>query len=136
MCDFAVTNRECTGHLFSTPLNLSQPLPTAQKRLQMAVEWPLQHPEAFQRLALTPPRGVLLHGPPGGGKTLLALAAAHASKATLFSLRCASVFLLNRVKLSPLPGVCCCTPRPGTVSVKQVGCGGLMSRPARPGTAS
>ncbi|CAI5996222.1 unnamed protein product [Closterium sp. NIES-64] len=58
-----------------------------KKRLQMAVEWPLQHPEAFLRLALTPPRGVLLHGPPGGGKTMLALAAAHASKATLFSLR-------------------------------------------------
>ncbi|CAI7867117.1 unnamed protein product [Closterium sp. NIES-54] len=63
-----------------------------KKRLQMAVEWPLQHPEAFQRLALTPPRGVLLHGPPGGGKTLLALAAAHASKATLFSLSGADLF--------------------------------------------
>ncbi|CAI5499064.1 unnamed protein product [Closterium sp. Naga37s-1] len=63
-----------------------------KKRLQMAVEWPLQHPEAFLRLALTPPRGVLLHGPPGGGKTMLALAAAHASKATLFSLSGADLF--------------------------------------------
>ncbi|CAI5535747.1 unnamed protein product [Closterium sp. Naga37s-1] len=71
-----------------------------EKRLQMAVEWPLQHPEAFWRLALTPPRGVLLHGPPGGGKTMLALAAAHASKATLFSLRCAS-FHLSRPLTDP-----------------------------------
>ncbi|CAI5461680.1 unnamed protein product [Closterium sp. Yama58-4] len=67
-------------------------LESIKKRLQMAVEWPLQHPEAFLRLALTPPRGVLLHGPPGGGKTMLALAAAHASKATLFSLSGADLF--------------------------------------------
>ncbi|GJP45679.1 hypothetical protein CLOM_g5035 [Closterium sp. NIES-68] len=63
-----------------------------KKRLRMAVEWPLQHPAAFLRLGLTPPRGVLLHGPPGGGKTMLALAAAHASKATLFSLSGADLF--------------------------------------------
>ncbi|CAI5972071.1 unnamed protein product [Closterium sp. NIES-65] len=87
-----------------TPVYTSPPLSTAQKRLQMAVEWPLQHPEAFLRLALTPPRGVLLHGPPGGGKTMLALAAAHASMATLFSLRQCSLWplpTLPRQRSSP-----------------------------------
>ena len=34
-------------------------------RLQQAVEWPLLHGPAFERLGLRPPRGVLLHGPPG-----------------------------------------------------------------------
>ena len=34
-------------------------------RLRQAVEWPLQHADAFARLGLTAPRGVLLHGPPG-----------------------------------------------------------------------
>ena len=34
-------------------------------RLRQAVEWPLKHAAAFARLGLTPPRGVLLHGPPG-----------------------------------------------------------------------
>jgi hypothetical protein len=37
-----------------------------KRRLKQAVEWPLRHPEAFQRLGLSPPRGVLLYGPPGG----------------------------------------------------------------------
>jgi hypothetical protein len=36
-----------------------------KRRLRQAVEWPLQHADAFERLGLTPPRGVLLHGPPG-----------------------------------------------------------------------
>lgn len=42
-------------------------LEDVKARLQQAVEWPLQHAEAFQRLGLTAPRGVLLHGPPGEG---------------------------------------------------------------------
>lgn len=34
-------------------------------RLKQAVEWPLKHQDAFARLGLKAPRGVLLHGPPG-----------------------------------------------------------------------
>jgi hypothetical protein len=60
-------------------------------RLQQAVCWPLQHAPSFKRLGLTPPRGVLLHGPPGCSKTMLARAAAAESRATFITLSCAQV---------------------------------------------
>jgi len=48
----------------------------AIQKLEEAVEWPLKHPEAFARLGVRAPRGVLLYGPPGCSKTLLVRACA------------------------------------------------------------
>lgn len=61
-------------------------------KIKQAVEWPLKHADAFERLGLTAPRGVLLHGPPGCSKTTLARAAATASGATFVSLSGAQVY--------------------------------------------
>jgi transitional endoplasmic reticulum ATPase len=56
------------------------------RRLREIVELPLKHPEVFQRLGVDPPNGILLHGPPGCGKTLLARALATESEANFYTI--------------------------------------------------
>ena len=53
-------------------------------RVREMIELPLRYPEVFQRLGIDAPKGVLLYGPPGCGKTLIARAIAHETEAHFF----------------------------------------------------
>ncbi|WP_330632382.1 CDC48 family AAA ATPase [Halocatena halophila] len=56
-------------------------------QVQESIEWPMNSPERFERLGITPPSGVLLYGPPGTGKTLMAKAVANETNANFISVR-------------------------------------------------
>ena len=61
-------------------------------KLRQAVEWPIKKPEVFKRMGITPPKGVLMYGPPGCSKTMIAKALANESHLNFVAIKGPELF--------------------------------------------
>ncbi|XP_023270350.1 spermatogenesis-associated protein 5-like protein 1 isoform X1 [Seriola lalandi dorsalis] len=86
--------RSSLGRTELSPVSWEQigGLEEVKLKLRQSIEWPMRYPEAFVRLGLSQPRGVLLYGPPGCAKTTLVRAAASSSHCTFLSVSGADLY--------------------------------------------
>lgn len=86
--------RSSLGRTELSPISWEQigGLDEVKLKLRQSIEWPMLYPEAFVRLGLCRPRGVLLYGPPGCAKTTLVKAAASASHCAFLSVGGADLY--------------------------------------------
>jgi transitional endoplasmic reticulum ATPase len=76
-----------TGEMPTYGFDRVADLVVVKERLTEAVIWPMKDPDRFRRLGIDPPRGILLHGPPGTGKTFVVRALAHEAGAAFFPIK-------------------------------------------------
>lgn len=81
------TTREVYVEVSETTWDDIGGLEQAKALLTEGVEWPLRYPEVYANAKVEPPRGVLLAGPPGSGKTLIARALANQCEASFISIK-------------------------------------------------
>lgn len=81
------TTREIYVEVSETSWDDIGGLASIKEMLTEAVEWPLRFPEVYANVKVEPPRGVLLAGPPGSGKTLIARALANQCEASFISIK-------------------------------------------------
>ncbi|KAM6980579.1 ATPase family gene 2 protein homolog B [Aplochiton taeniatus] len=86
--------RSSLGRAELSPISWEQigGLEDVKLKLQQSIEWPMKYPEAFVRMGLSRPRGVLLYGPPGCAKTTLVRAAATSSHCAFLSVSGADLY--------------------------------------------
>ena len=65
---------------------------SVKQKLKEAIEWPLKHPDVFKRMGIRPPKGLLMYGPPGCSKTLMAKALATESGLNFISIKGPELF--------------------------------------------